>query len=42
MYKEFGRPFLKVFLMGMFTYQVIYYGWERLEKEAEKKEITGE
>lgn len=38
----FGRPFVKVFLMGMFTYQLMYYAWVRLEKQAEKAEINGE
>lgn len=38
----FGRPFVKVFLMGMFTYQLLYYAWVRLEKTAEKGKLNGE
>jgi len=44
-YKEFGRPFAKVFLMAVFTYQGLYYLWLRLEKDEEKRaknvEIAG-
>lgn len=28
--------------MGMFTYQLLYYAWVRLEKGAEKAELNGE
>lgn len=37
-YKTFGRPIAKVFLMAIFTYQVAYYFWVRLEQD----EIRGE
>jgi hypothetical protein len=40
-YKEFGRPFAKVFLMAVFTYQGLYYLWLRLEKDEEKRAKNG-
>ncbi|KAK6832963.1 hypothetical protein PG989_004139 [Apiospora arundinis] len=30
--KVFGRPIFKVALMAIFTYQLAYYGWLRLEQ----------
>jgi len=43
-YRQFYRPFAKVFLGAMFTYQVLFWCWEKLrldemreEKEAELK-----
>jgi hypothetical protein len=30
-FRPFGSPFLKVFLGAIFTYQVIYYAWKKLE-----------
>ena len=30
-YKSFGRPVAKVFLGAIFTYQVLYWGWAKLE-----------
>ncbi|KAH0363545.1 hypothetical protein KCU65_g7377, partial [Aureobasidium melanogenum] len=41
-YKSFGRPIAKVFLMALFTYQVLHYGWLRLEAMEEKEEKTTE
>ncbi|EFX01091.1 hypothetical protein CMQ_6033 [Grosmannia clavigera kw1407] len=32
-WKEFGRPIAKVLLMAVFTYQLAYYGWARLEQD---------
>ncbi|KAI0157440.1 hypothetical protein GGR57DRAFT_501057 [Xylariaceae sp. FL1272] len=32
-YKTFGRPIAKVFLMAIFTYQLAYYFWVRLEQD---------
>ncbi|KAI1261236.1 hypothetical protein F5Y18DRAFT_206321 [Xylariaceae sp. FL1019] len=32
-YKTFGRPVAKVFLMAIFTYQLAYYFWVRLEQD---------
>ncbi|CAD0093553.1 unnamed protein product, partial [Aureobasidium mustum] len=39
---SFGRPIAKVFLMALFTYQVIHYGWLKLEAMEEKEEKTAE
>lgn len=48
-YKVFGRPFAKVFLGAMLTYQVLYYAAERMrlnevqeEKMAEVGRLEGE
>ena len=30
--KTFSRPIFKVALMAIFTYQLAYYGWKRLEQ----------
>ncbi|KAF2259826.1 hypothetical protein CC78DRAFT_620713 [Lojkania enalia] len=30
-YRSFGSPILKTFLGALFTYQVIYWGWLKLE-----------
>ncbi|KAK0392215.1 hypothetical protein NLU13_1712 [Sarocladium strictum] len=32
-YKTFTRPVAKVLLMAVLTYQVVYYGWTRLETD---------
>ncbi|KAI8935808.1 hypothetical protein NX059_007326 [Plenodomus lindquistii] len=44
-YKSFGSPMLKCFLGALFTYQLAYYGWMKLEaiEEAHDKqtEIAG-
>ncbi|KAI5815832.1 hypothetical protein BZA77DRAFT_314402 [Pyronema omphalodes] len=37
-YKDFGRPFIKVFLMAVFVYQTMYWGWMKMEKDELKKE----
>ncbi|TDZ22465.1 hypothetical protein Cob_v004610 [Colletotrichum orbiculare MAFF 240422] len=39
-YKTFTRPVLKVLLMATLTYQILYWGWIKLEQDeirAEKK-----
>ncbi|KAA8893469.1 hypothetical protein FN846DRAFT_978745 [Sphaerosporella brunnea] len=41
-YKEFGRPFAKVFLMAVFTYQTLYWGWLKMEKDDEKRTKNAE
>ncbi|KAI1818037.1 hypothetical protein GGS20DRAFT_581743 [Poronia punctata] len=41
-YKTFSRPILKVFLMAIFTYQVAYYFWVRLEQNETRAEMKGE
>ncbi|KAL4913155.1 hypothetical protein BDW62DRAFT_193138 [Aspergillus aurantiobrunneus] len=35
-YKHFASPFAKVFLGAVFTYQVIYWTWVKLEMEEVK------
>ncbi len=40
-YKSFGRPIAKVFLGAMFTYQITYLVWHRLEIEETKAYKTG-
>ncbi|KAF7533905.1 hypothetical protein G7054_g6677 [Neopestalotiopsis clavispora] len=32
-YQTFSRPIFKVALMAIFTYQLVYYGWTRLETD---------
>lgn len=41
-YAVFGRPFAKVFLGAMFTYQVLYYAWERMRLSEIQEEKMGE
>ncbi|KAF2454977.1 hypothetical protein BDY21DRAFT_365973 [Lineolata rhizophorae] len=41
-YKSFGRPVAKVFLGSMFTYQLLYWSWLKLEAVEIKKEKTAE
>ncbi|KAI0977366.1 hypothetical protein F4678DRAFT_455512 [Xylaria arbuscula] len=38
-YKTFGRPIAKVFLMAIFTYQLAYYLWVRLEQDETRAEM---
>ncbi|KAI0408193.1 hypothetical protein F4802DRAFT_550922 [Xylaria palmicola] len=38
-YKTFGRPIAKVFLMAIFTYQLAYFFWVRLEQDEIKAEM---
>ena len=33
-YKRFGRPIAKVFFGAIFTYQVVYLVWNKLETDA--------
>ncbi|PQE26017.1 Inner membrane assembly complex subunit 17 protein [Rutstroemia sp. NJR-2017a BBW] len=44
-YKTFTRPVAKVLLMATFTYQLVYWGWVKLEKdelmEDKRREIRG-
>ena len=37
-YKTFASPFAKVFLGAIFTYQVIYWTWLKLEMDESKFE----
>ncbi|PGH18499.1 hypothetical protein AJ80_04469 [Polytolypa hystricis UAMH7299] len=41
-YKNFGGAFIKVFMGAVFTYQLIYYAWTRLEVEELKYEKSGQ
>ena len=41
-YKTFTRPIAKVLLMATFTYQLAYWGWQKLEKEESKRNKTGQ
>ncbi|RYC65516.1 hypothetical protein CHU98_g690 [Xylaria longipes] len=38
-YKTFGRPIVKVFLMAIFTYQLAYYFWVKLEQDEVRAEM---
>ncbi|OTB05830.1 hypothetical protein M426DRAFT_319511 [Hypoxylon sp. CI-4A] len=38
-FKTFGRPIAKVFLVAIFTYQLAYYLWVRLEQDETKSEM---
>ncbi|KAI2643672.1 hypothetical protein GGS21DRAFT_486196 [Xylaria nigripes] len=40
-YKTFGRPIAKVFLLAIFTYQLVYYFWVRLEHAEIHAEMQG-
>ncbi|KAK8041175.1 hypothetical protein PG994_014182 [Apiospora phragmitis] len=39
--KTFSRPIFKVALMAIFTYQLAYYGWLRLEQNETREELNG-
>ncbi|KIH94284.1 hypothetical protein SPBR_09226 [Sporothrix brasiliensis 5110] len=32
-FKTFGRPIFKVCLMAIFTYQLVFFGWSKLEQD---------
>lgn len=40
-YRDFGAPVAKVFLGALVTYQVLYWGWLKLESLETKEEKTG-
>ncbi|KAF8247456.1 hypothetical protein K440DRAFT_682200 [Wilcoxina mikolae CBS 423.85] len=40
-YKDFGRPFAKVFLMAVFVYQALYWTWIKMEKDEERQTKSG-
>jgi hypothetical protein len=40
-YKTFTRPVAKTLLLALFTYQVVYWGWAKLEQDEIKEERTG-
>jgi len=37
-YKNFGRPIVKVFLGAVFTYQITYWLWIKLETDEVKQQ----
>ncbi|KAK4110753.1 hypothetical protein N656DRAFT_677946, partial [Canariomyces notabilis] len=41
-YKTFTRPVAKCALLAVFTYQLVYFGWTKLEHEEIKAERRGE
>lgn len=41
-YRQFGLVTFKNFLIAMFTYQVIYWSWLKLESEETKRQMGGE
>jgi len=41
-YQTFGRPIAKVFLGAIFTYQVTYWLWTKLEMDEIKHDKTAE
>lgn len=41
-YRTFGRPVAKNFLIALFTYQVLYWGWLKMESVEVKKEKESE
>ncbi|KAF2242551.1 hypothetical protein BU26DRAFT_609888 [Trematosphaeria pertusa] len=41
-YRTFASPLLKTFLGALFTYQVLYWGWLKLEVIEEKVQKQGE
>ncbi|KAK7966143.1 uncharacterized protein PG986_000420 [Apiospora aurea] len=38
--KAFSRPIFKVALMAIFTYQLAYYGWLRLEQNEKRGDLN--
>lgn len=41
-YKQFGSPILKCLLGALFTYQVVYWSWMKLETVEEKHNTEAE
>ena len=40
-FKTFGRPITKVCLMAVFTYQLVFFGWTKLEQDEIRSERQG-
>jgi hypothetical protein len=40
-YRSFAGPFAKVFLGGVFVYQVLYWTWLKLEMDETKVDKNG-
>ncbi|CAK7233075.1 hypothetical protein SBRCBS47491_008484 [Sporothrix bragantina] len=41
-FKTFGRPITKVCLMAVFTYQLAFFGWTKLEQDEIRNERQAE
>jgi hypothetical protein len=41
-YKTFTRPVAKCALLAVFVYQLVYFGWAKLEADDIKEERQGE
>lgn len=41
-YSSMRRPFLRVFLAAMFTYQLCYWSWEKMRTDEVVEGRTGE
>ncbi|KAJ9212167.1 hypothetical protein DTO166G4_6232 [Paecilomyces variotii] len=41
-FRAFGRPFAKVFLGAILTYQILYWTWFKLETDESKLEKNGQ
>ncbi|CAK7228749.1 hypothetical protein SCUCBS95973_006986 [Sporothrix curviconia] len=41
-FKTFGRPITKVCLMAVFTYQLVFFGWTKLEQDEIRSERQAE
>jgi hypothetical protein len=41
-YQSFGMPIAKCFLGAIFTYQVVYWSWMKLESLEERKDTEGQ
>jgi hypothetical protein len=41
-YKTFTRPIGKVLVLAVFTYQVAYWTWTKLEADEHREETDGE
>ncbi|KAL2266558.1 hypothetical protein VTJ83DRAFT_5910 [Remersonia thermophila] len=41
-YKNFTRPVAKCALLGVFVYQLVYFGWTKLETEEIKRDKQAE
>ncbi|KAJ6787581.1 hypothetical protein PWT90_00664 [Aphanocladium album] len=41
-YKTFSRPIAKVMILAVFTYQVAYWSWTKLEADEAREKIDSE
>lgn len=40
-YKTFTRPIAKVLVVAVFSYQLIYWGWVKLEADEHRQKTDG-